>query len=256
MSLAARLDMPSAAPIPFDAFAASVQAQGPLRAAITRHERAAEPGCIARLLPDATLPAPLAARAAATATRLVEALRRKGTRGAVEGLVQEFSLSSQEGVALMCLAEALLRIPDTATRDALIRDKIGGGDWRSHLGHSPSLFVNAATWGLVVTGRLATTSSETGLSHALTRLIARGGEPVIRKGVDLAMRMMGEQFVTGQTIAEALVRARKMEAKGFPLFLRHAGRGRDHRRRCGALPPRLRDGDPCDRAGGGGARDL
>ncbi|MDT8275233.1 trifunctional transcriptional regulator/proline dehydrogenase/L-glutamate gamma-semialdehyde dehydrogenase [Roseomonas mucosa] len=215
MSLAARLDMPSAAPIPFDAFAASVQAQGPLRAAITRHERAAEPGCIARLLPDATLPAPLAARAAATATRLVEALRRKGTRGAVEGLVQEFSLSSQEGVALMCLAEALLRIPDTATRDALIRDKIGGGDWRSHLGHSPSLFVNAATWGLVVTGRLATTSSETGLSHALTRLIARGGEPVIRKGVDLAMRMMGEQFVTGQTIAEALVRARKMEAKGF-----------------------------------------
>ena len=215
MSLATRLDVPAAAPAPFDAFAASVQAQPPLRAAITRHERAAEPDCIVRLLPDATLPAPLAARAAATATRLVEALRRKGTRGAVEGLVQEFSLSSQEGVALMCLAEALLRIPDTATRDALIRDKIGGGDWRSHLGHSPSLFVNAATWGLVVTGRIATTSSETGLSHALTRLIARGGEPVIRKGVDLAMRMMGEQFVTGQTIAEALVRARKMEAKGF-----------------------------------------
>ncbi|UPG73977.1 trifunctional transcriptional regulator/proline dehydrogenase/L-glutamate gamma-semialdehyde dehydrogenase [Roseomonas gilardii subsp. gilardii] len=215
MSLAASLDMPPAVPAPFGAFAASVQTQSPLRAAITRHERAAEPDCIARLLPDATLPAPLAAQAATTATRLVEALRRKGTRGAVEGLVQEFSLSSQEGIALMCLAEALLRIPDTATRDALIRDKIGGGDWRSHLGHSPSLFVNAATWGLVVTGRLATTSSETGLSHALTRLIARGGEPVIRKGVDLAMRMMGEQFVTGQTIAEALARARKMEAKGF-----------------------------------------
>jgi RHH-type proline utilization regulon transcriptional repressor/proline dehydrogenase/delta 1-pyrroline-5-carboxylate dehydrogenase len=200
---------------PFSRFAESVSGQGPLRAAITRHYRAAEPACVAALLPAATLAPPLAAQAAATARRLVDALRRKGTRGAVEGLVREFSLSSQEGVALMCLAEALLRIPDKATRDALIRDKIGGGDWRSHLGHSPSLFVNAATWGLVVTGRLASTSSEAGLSHALTRLIARGGEPVIRKGVDIAMRMMGEQFVTGQTIAEALARSRAMEAKGF-----------------------------------------
>ena len=74
--------------------------------------------------------------------------------------MQEFSLSSQEGVALMCLAEALLRIPDAATRDALIRDKVGARDWRSHVGHSPSLFVNAATWGLVVTGKLTATSSE------------------------------------------------------------------------------------------------
>ena len=111
---------------------------------------------------------------------------------------------SQEGVALMCLAEALLRIPDDETRDALIRDKIGGGDWRAHLGHSPSLFVNAATWGLLLTGRLTATSSERNLSAALTRLIARGGEPLIRTGVNLAMRLMGEQFVAGQTIDEAL----------------------------------------------------
>ena len=76
--------------------------------------------------------------------------RRHG--GGVEGLIHEYSLSSQEGVALMCLAEALLRIPDDETRDALIRDKIGGGDWHAHLGHSPSLFVNAATWGLLLTG--------------------------------------------------------------------------------------------------------
>jgi RHH-type proline utilization regulon transcriptional repressor/proline dehydrogenase/delta 1-pyrroline-5-carboxylate dehydrogenase len=110
---------------------------------------------------------------------------------------------------------SLLRIPDRATRDALIRDKISTGDWRSHVGHSPSLFVNAATWGLVVTGKLTGTSSEAGLSTALTKLIGRGGEPVIRKGVDMAMRMMGEQFVTGQTIAEALANSRKMEAKGF-----------------------------------------
>ncbi|UFN49474.1 trifunctional transcriptional regulator/proline dehydrogenase/L-glutamate gamma-semialdehyde dehydrogenase [Roseomonas sp. OT10] len=206
---------PPPATAPFSRFLEGAPEATPLRAAVTAAYRAPEAECVARLLPDATLPPALAARAEALARRLVGALRDKGARGMVEGLVQEFSLSSQEGVALMCLAEALLRIPDTATRDALIRDKIGNGDWRAHLGHSPSIFVNAATWGLVVTGRLASSASESGLSGALTRLIARGGEPVIRRGVDLAMRMMGEQFVTGQTIAEALARSRLMEAKGF-----------------------------------------
>ncbi len=138
-----------------------------------------------------------------------------GRAGLVQGLLQEFALSSQEGVALMCLAEALLRIPDAATRDALIRDKIGRGDWRAHLGHSPSLFVNAAAWGLVLTGELVATHSEAGLTSALRRLLGRGGEPLIRKGVDLAMRLMGEQFVTGQTIEEALANARPREARGF-----------------------------------------
>jgi RHH-type proline utilization regulon transcriptional repressor/proline dehydrogenase/delta 1-pyrroline-5-carboxylate dehydrogenase len=118
-------------------------------------------------------------------------------------------------VALMCLAEALLRIPDAATRDALIRDKISEGDWASHLGGGKSLFVNAATWGLVVTGKLVGSVDDRGLGAALTRLVARAGEPVIRRGVDYAMRMMGEQFVTGETIAEALKRARVKEAKGF-----------------------------------------
>ncbi len=115
----------------------------------------------------------------------------------------------------MCLAEALLRIPDSATRDAMIRDKISTADWQAHIGNSSSLFVNAATWGLLITGKLTATSSEGGLSAALTRIIGRGGEPLIRKGVDLGLRMMGEQFVTGQTIAEALVNSRAMEAKGF-----------------------------------------
>ena len=115
----------------------------------------------------------------------------------------------------MCLAEALLRIPDAATRDALIRDKLSPGDWRAHVGQSPSLFVNAATWGLVLTGRLVTTTSEQGLSAALTRLIARSGEPIIRAGVDVAMRLMGEQFVTGRTIDEALANSRDREARGF-----------------------------------------
>ncbi|NLC37159.1 MAG: trifunctional transcriptional regulator/proline dehydrogenase/L-glutamate gamma-semialdehyde dehydrogenase, partial [Alcaligenaceae bacterium] len=122
---------------------------------------------------------------------------------------------SQEGVALMCLAEALLRIPDPPTRDALIRDKIRDGNWSEHLGKAPGLFVNAAAWGLMLTGKLVSTHSEAGMSAALGRLVAKGGEPVIRKGVDLAMRMMGEQFVTGQTIQEALRNARQMEEKGF-----------------------------------------
>jgi RHH-type proline utilization regulon transcriptional repressor/proline dehydrogenase/delta 1-pyrroline-5-carboxylate dehydrogenase len=196
-------------------FAQSVQPQSVLRAKITAAYRRPEPECLPLLIGEASLPAPVKAQARDLARALVEALRAKRRRGVVDGLVHEYSLSTQEGVALMCLAEALLRIPDRATRDALIRDKISGGDWEAHLGHSPSLFVNAATWGLVVSGKLTTTTSEAGLSSALRRLIAKGGEPVIRKGVDIAMRMMGEQFVTGQTISEALANSRANEAVGF-----------------------------------------
>lgn len=212
-------DRPSSAPAanaaPFSAFVESVSQQPPLRKAITAAYRRSEPECVASLLDLASLPAETAVTVADMARRLVTALRAKTREGGVEGLIHEYSLSSQEGVALMCLAEALLRIPDNPTRDALIRDKIGGGNWRNHLGHSPSLFVNAATWGLVVTGKLTTTTSETSLSASLTRLIAKGGEPLIRKGTDLAMRMMGEQFVTGQTIAEALAKSRKLEGSGY-----------------------------------------
>jgi RHH-type proline utilization regulon transcriptional repressor/proline dehydrogenase/delta 1-pyrroline-5-carboxylate dehydrogenase len=216
----------AASAAPFAAFRAGLRPQTPLRAAITAAHRRPEPECLPPLLDLAELPPEAAAEAARTARALVERLRgRTRSGGGVEGLIHEYSLSSQEGVALMCLAEALLRVPDTATRDALIRDKIGGGDWRAHLGQSPSLFVNAATWGLVVTGKLTATNSETGLSGALTRLIARGGEPVIRRGVDMAMRLMGEQFVTGQTIEEALANSRRMGCEGLPPLLRHAGRG-------------------------------
>lgn len=200
---------------PFADFAPPVRPQTPLRAAITAAYRRPEAECLAPLLDAATLPDAIGRAAAATATSLVTALRAKHKGTGVEGLVQEYALSSQEGVALMCLAEALLRIPDTATRDALIRDKIAGGDWRAHVGDGRSLFVNAATWGLVVTGKLTGSVNDSGLGAALTRLIARAGEPVIRRGVDMAMRMMGEQFVTGETIAEALKRARPLEARGF-----------------------------------------
>lgn len=200
---------------PFAAFAPPVAEQSVLREKITAAYRRAESECLAPLLEEATLDAGMKAAVAATARKLIEALRAKHKDAGVEGLVQEYALSSQEGIALMCLAEALLRIPDTATRNALIRDKIAGGDWKSHLGGGRSLFVNAATWGLVVTGKLTATVDSKGLSAALTRLLARCGEPVIRKGVTMAMRLMGEQFVRGQTIEEALRRAAPQEERGF-----------------------------------------
>ncbi|WP_439683888.1 trifunctional transcriptional regulator/proline dehydrogenase/L-glutamate gamma-semialdehyde dehydrogenase [Cupriavidus oxalaticus] len=207
------------APQPFLEFAQSIQPQSVLRAAITSAYRRPETDCVPVLLEQARLPqqqAEAAIKMAKTlATRLREQKVGTGREGLVQGLIQEFSLSSQEGVALMCLAEALLRIPDKATRDALIRDKISGANWQSHLGQSPSLFVNAATWGLLLTGKLVATHTESGLSKALTRIIGKGGEPLIRKGVDMAMRLMGEQFVTGETISEALANARKYEAQGF-----------------------------------------
>jgi RHH-type proline utilization regulon transcriptional repressor/proline dehydrogenase/delta 1-pyrroline-5-carboxylate dehydrogenase len=199
----------------FAAFRPDVLPQTPLRAAITAAYRRPELECVPPLLEAATASAEQVERVEALARGLVARLRAKTRSSGVEGLIHEYSLSSQEGVALMCLAEALLRIPDAATRDALIRDKLAPGDWRAHLGHSPSLFVNAATWGLVLTGRLVTTTSEQGLSAALTRLIARSGEPIIRAGVDVAMRLMGEQFVTGRTVEEAIGNSREREARGF-----------------------------------------
>jgi len=200
---------------PFAEFAPPIREQSDLRKAITASYRRPETECLPPLVEAARVPADLKAAARDTARKLIEALRAKHKGTGVEGLVQEYSLSSQEGVALMCLAEALLRIPDTATRDALIRDKISEGDWKSHVGGGRSLFVNAATWGLVVTGKLTSTVNDRSLAAALTRLIARCGEPLIRRGVDMAMRMMGEQFVTGETINEALKRARSLEARGF-----------------------------------------
>jgi len=200
---------------PFAHFAPALAAPSPLRRAITDATRRAEADCIAKLIEAATAPEAMQPAIAQTACALVSALRAKGQRGGVESLVKEYALSSQEGVALMCLAEALLRIPDNATRDALIRDKIARGQWQAHLGAGRKLFVNAATWGLIVTGRLVGANSDGSLGAALTRLIARAGEPLIRRGVDLAMELMGEQFVTGETIEEALKRARRLEAQGF-----------------------------------------
>ena len=188
-----------------------------LRAAITAAYRRAETTAVQWLLAQVQEGGnPSNQEAQALAHKLVSAVREKRTRASgVDALMHEFSLSSEEGVALMCLAEALLRIPDSQTADRLIADKISKGDWRKHLGESPSLFVNAATWGLLITGKLVGTSSENGLGSALSKLITKGGEPLIRKGVDLAMRMLGNQFVTGQTITEAIRNSVANEARGY-----------------------------------------
>jgi RHH-type proline utilization regulon transcriptional repressor/proline dehydrogenase/delta 1-pyrroline-5-carboxylate dehydrogenase len=200
--------------VPFDALQAETRReQTPLRAAITAAYRRDETAAVEWLLGQG---AAASADAYMLAHRLVSSVREKRTRSSgVDALMHEFSLSSEEGVALMCLAEALLRIPDAETADRLIADKISRGDWKKHLGESPSLFVNAATWGLLITGKLVSSSSEKGLGAALTRIIAKGGEPLIRKGVDMAMRMLGNQFVTGQTIGEALKNSRENETRGY-----------------------------------------
>jgi len=148
----------------------------------------------------------------AEAEALVRTARRNNRKqGVVESFLQEFSLSTPEGLALMCLAEALLRTPDEDTRDKLIAEKIGSADWASHAGNSESLFVNASTWGLMLTGHLVEPDADAkrDLPGFLKRLAGRIGEPVIRTAVASAVGIMGEQFVLGRTIERALKRAAK-----------------------------------------------
>jgi len=162
----------------------------------------------------AAIPMSPTERAAVTAeaVRLVEHARKSQKKqGVVESFLQEFSLGTREGLALMCLAEALLRTPDEGTRDRLIAEKIGSADWASHLGQSDSLFVNASTWGLMLTGKLVDADDEakSDLPGFLKRVAGRLGEPVIRQAVAAAVRIMGEQFVVGRTIEAALKRSNK-----------------------------------------------
>lgn len=144
------------------------------------------------------------------AANLVEAIRAEGRdQGSLDAFLLEYSLSTEEGVVLMCLAEALLRIPDAATADKLIADKLGGADWQSHLGKSESWLVNASSWGLMLTGKFLGLGRdvENDVSGFLAKLVKRTGEPVLRNAMRQAMRIMGQQFVMGQTMADALARA-------------------------------------------------
>jgi RHH-type transcriptional regulator, proline utilization regulon repressor / proline dehydrogenase / delta 1-pyrroline-5-carboxylate dehydrogenase len=144
------------------------------------------------------------------ARALVEHIRaHRRVQGGIDIFMSEYDLSTEEGITLMCLAEALLRVPDAATQDALIRDKIGGRDWARHLGRSDSLFVNASTWALMLTGRVVELDggARRDIDGVLGRLVARSGEPVIRQALTHAMHIIGRQFVMGETIEDALKRA-------------------------------------------------
>jgi RHH-type transcriptional regulator, proline utilization regulon repressor / proline dehydrogenase / delta 1-pyrroline-5-carboxylate dehydrogenase len=187
-----------------------------LRAAIAEANRRDETAADALILAAVKISPAANKRIAATAHRLVAQVREQGpARGGIDAFLHEYRLSTPEGVALMCLAEALLRIPDSDTIDRLIRDKIAAADWQSHRGHSGSAFVNASTWALMLTGRMLRSEGGHDFGHALQRFVARSGEPVVRQAVLAAMRILGRQFVMGRTIDEALDRARGPEQHGY-----------------------------------------
>jgi RHH-type proline utilization regulon transcriptional repressor/proline dehydrogenase/delta 1-pyrroline-5-carboxylate dehydrogenase len=189
-----------------------------LRAAIAAAYRADETAVVAARLAELPRDDARQARIQARAGALIAGVRaRAAAGGGVEQFLQEYQLSTPEGIVLLCLAEALLRSPDADTADRLIRDKLGHGDWEAHLGKSQSLLVNASTWALMLTGRVVALDALTGgaLSDLVGRLIARSGEPVIRTAIRAAMRILGRQFVMGRTIAEALERAAPAERDGY-----------------------------------------
>ena len=173
-----------------------------------------EEAVLARLVKEAALESEQRRAVSAHAAKLVRAVRASSDPRLMEAFLSEYGLSSHEGVALMCLAEALLRVPDAETMDDLIRDKIAPHDWSAHSGESGSIFVNASTWALMLTGRVLD-EGEGGIERTLRGLVRRLGEPVIRRAVAAAMRELGENFVLGRTIAEALKNGRPMTAKGY-----------------------------------------
>lgn len=188
-----------------------------LRATINNAYRLEEAGYVATLIQAGALEPLQTVGVASTASQLVQSVRdeRRNTAG-VDSFMTQYSLSGDEGIALMCLAEALLRVPDKATIDRLIKDKIAGPDWAAHSGKSDSFFVNATTWALMLTGKVLTPEkAKYKTSKALMSLISRSGEPVIRHAVNQAMRILSQQFVMGRTIQEALARAKKKEAIGY-----------------------------------------
>lgn len=178
--------------------------------------RQAEDACVQERMAQARPASQLHDEAAALAVTLIEGARRRKASG-IDAFLQQFGLATEEGIALMCLAEALLRVPDSETADALIRDKIGHIDWGEHLGESSSTFVNAATFSLMMTGEVLEQPDEhqRGMGATLKRTVGRLGEPVIRTATLQAMRILGGQFVFGRTIEEALKRAAPERKQGL-----------------------------------------
>ncbi|MDR1936056.1 MAG: bifunctional proline dehydrogenase/L-glutamate gamma-semialdehyde dehydrogenase PutA [Candidatus Accumulibacter sp.] len=190
---------------------------GALRRALRETYRADETRIVDGLIEKARFTPEERRRVFERAKPLVETIREKRLKTTgIDAFLNTYDLSSREGVVLMCLAEALLRIPDTETVDRLIRDKIGNTEWAERLGASHSTFVNAGTWALMLTGRIVhLDDAEKNLGGVLKRLITRVGEPVIRQAIVTAMRILGKQFVMGRGIGEALERAAAAEAHGY-----------------------------------------
>lgn len=190
----------------------------PLRTKIRDFYRITEDEAIAAILPVAEVNMSARSRAWERARTMVLHIRNEQEgHGGVDALLNEFSLSTAEGIVLMCLAEALLRVPDKHTQDMLIRDKLSQGEWTPHLGNSDSLFVNASAWGLLVTGNMVEYSDEKKNTQfgVLKKTLGRLGEPVIRRAMTIAMKVMGKQFVMGETIQAAVERAKEKEAQGY-----------------------------------------
>ncbi len=188
-----------------------------LRRAISDASVADESDCVAALLRHGFLDRDAAARAGQRARHLVEGVRANPAKIGLDAFLREYGLSTKEGVALMCLAEALLRIPDPRTADRIIREKLGASDWHGHLGHADSLFVNASTWGLMLTGKVVQLSPAELLrpGEVFQNLVSRLGMPVVRAAAIQAMKILGAEFVLGRTIAEALDKARGSAARGY-----------------------------------------
>lgn len=199
-------------------FTDAYPSESPIRKLIREQYRCDETQVIQSLLSLGKLDLPERTRIHEHASKLAEHIRKaQSGKGGLDALLNEFSLSTEEGIVLMCLAEALLRVPDNHTMDLLIQDKLSDGNWAAHLGNSHSLFVNASAWGLLITGKLVSYSADDDKTHLniLKKAVGRLGDPVIRRAVRYALQIMGTQFVMGTDINSALHRARKLEARGF-----------------------------------------
>jgi len=199
-------------------FNGSYNTDCPTRQKIREFYRIDENIAVDHILPLAEVNVSARSRAWERARKMVLQIRKdQAGNGAIDSLLKEYSLSCEEGVVLMCLAEALLRVPDKHTQDALIRDKISQGQWSTHLGGSDSLFVNASSWGLLITGSMVNYADNRKQDSfgLLKRTIGRLGEPVIRKSMNYAMKIMGKQFVMGETIVAATERAATKEQQGY-----------------------------------------
>jgi len=174
-----------------------------------------ESSALKRLMVEANISTEQRQMISQNAAALVQSIRDNSDPSIMEVFLAEYGLSTDEGVALMCLAEGLLRVPDDETIDALIEDKIAASSWGEHLGKSTSSLVNASTWALMITGKVLNDDQEPGIINTLHGAIKRLGEPVIRKAVETAMKELGAQFVLGRDISEAMKNASKYEKQGY-----------------------------------------